>query len=52
MMQLIRPLGVLSFAYREIKMGLTYVEKMTALLDERSEIVEAPAARVLPKGKG
>jgi ABC-type transport system involved in Fe-S cluster assembly fused permease/ATPase subunit len=52
MLQLIRPLGVLSFAYREIKMGLTYVEKMTALLDERSEIVEAPAARVLPKGKG
>ncbi len=52
MLQLIRPLGVLSFAYREIKMGLTYVEKMTALLDERSEIVEAPAARVLPDGPG
>jgi ABC-type transport system involved in Fe-S cluster assembly fused permease/ATPase subunit len=52
MLQLIRPLGVLSFAYREVKMGLTYVEKMTALLDERSEIVEAPAARVLPDGKG
>jgi ATP-binding cassette subfamily B protein len=52
MLQLIRPLGVLSFAYREVKMGLTYVEKMTVLLDERSEIVEAPAARVLPDGKG
>jgi ATP-binding cassette, subfamily B, heavy metal transporter len=52
MLQLIRPLGNLSFAYREIKMGLTYVEQMLALLDERNEIVEAPAARVLPEGPG
>jgi len=52
MLQLIRPLGNLSFAYRETKMGLTYVEQMLVLLDERSEIVEAPAAYALPAGPG
>ena len=52
MIQLWRPLENLGFAYREIKMGLTYVEHMLELVDEKAEIADARHARPLPDGPG
>ena len=52
MLQLTRPLENLGFAYREIKTGLTYVENLVELLDERPEVKEAPHAHPLLLGPG
>jgi ABC-type transport system involved in Fe-S cluster assembly fused permease/ATPase subunit len=52
MLQLWRPLDNLGFAYREIKMGLTYVEHLLELLDEDAEIADAPGALPLAEGPG
>ncbi len=52
MIQLWRPLENLGFAYREMKMGLTYVEQMLELIDEETEIADTAAAKPLPEGPG
>jgi len=46
------PLEYLGLAYREIKMGLTNVKKMLALLNEGPEVVNQPGAIPLPMGPG
>ncbi|WP_316173193.1 ATP-binding cassette domain-containing protein [Bradyrhizobium sp. SZCCHNRI2049] len=52
MLQLWRPLDNLALAYREIKVALTYIEKMLELVGERSEVVEENDPVDLPEGKG
>jgi len=52
MLQLWRPLDNLGFAYREMKIGFTYVEQLLELLDEEAEIADAPHAHPLPEGPG
>ena len=47
MSQLYRPLNILGFAYREIKQGLTDLERMFTLLDERPEVEDADGATEL-----
>jgi len=52
LMQLLRPLEAFSFAYRELKTGITYIEQMLELMDERSDIRTPPDAKTLPPGNG
>ena len=47
MIQLYIPLGFLGVLYREIKQGLTDLEKMFVLLEKEREIADAPNARAL-----
>jgi len=52
LMQLLHPLESFSFAYREIKTGITYIEQMLELMNERSEIKALPGETALPPGNG
>ncbi len=52
LLQLLRPLEAFSLAYREIKTGITFIEQMLELMDERSEIKTMPRAKALPPGRG
>ena len=52
MMQIYRPLNILGFAYREIKQGLTDMEKMFALLDIPPEVQDKPGVQDLVDVKG
>ncbi|WP_180682802.1 ABCB family ABC transporter ATP-binding protein/permease [Tepidicella baoligensis] len=47
MIQLYIPLNFLGVLYREIKQGLTDLDKMFALLDQEREIADAPGAQPL-----
>lgn len=51
-LQLMRPLENLGFAYREIKTGITYVENLLELFSERAEVTNAPHAKPLRPGPG
>lgn len=51
-LQLIRPLENLGFAYREIKTGITYVENLLVLLVERAEVTDGPNSNPLLQGPG
>ena len=52
MLQLIRPIERLGQLYRGIKQALTYLEQMLGLLDQSSEVVDAPGAVALSPGPG
>ncbi len=52
LLQLIRPIERLGQLYRGIKQALTYLEQMLGLLDQSSEVVDAPDAVALPPGPG
>jgi len=52
LLQFIRPIERLGQLYRGIKQALTELEHMFDLLDEPSEIIDAPDARALPTGPG
>ncbi len=52
LLQLIRPIERLGQLYRGIKQALTYLEQMLGLLDQSSEVVDAPDAVDLPPGPG
>lgn len=52
MMQVYRPLNILGFAYREIKQGLTDMEKLFSLLDIEPEVQDKPDAITLTDAKG
>ncbi len=52
MMQVYRPLNILGFAYREIKQGLTDMEKMFALLDIEPEVQDHAGATDIHDVKG
>lgn len=47
LLQLAIPLNMLGFTWRQIKQGVIDMEHMFALLDERSEVQDAPATRPL-----
>lgn len=51
-LQLMRPLENLGFAYREIKTGITYVENLLELFSERAEVTNASHAKPLRPGPG
>jgi ATP-binding cassette subfamily B protein len=51
-LQLIRPLENLGFAYREIKTGITYVENLLDLLAQRTEVIDLPDSHPLRPGPG
>ena len=52
LMNLYRPLNMLGWAWREIKQGGVDLEKMFGLMDQTSDVVDAPDAIVLDKGRG
>ncbi len=52
LMQLYQPLNFIGFVYREIRQGLTDIETMFALLDERPEIRDAENAQPLSVTQG
>ncbi len=52
LMQLLHPLESFSFAYREIKTGITYIEQMLELMNQRSEIKAMSGEKALPPGNG
>jgi ATP-binding cassette, subfamily B, heavy metal transporter len=47
LMQLSQPLNFIGMIYREIRQGLTDIEKMFELLDVRQEVVDRPGAEPL-----
>ena len=51
MIQLFLPLGFLGFVYREIKGSLANIERLFALLDVETQVVDAPDARPLQLAK-
>jgi ATP-binding cassette subfamily B protein len=51
-LQLWMPLDLLGFAYRDIRMGQTNVERMLSLLDEKIEVVERADAVEFSPGDG
>ncbi|MGF7006083.1 ABCB family ABC transporter ATP-binding protein/permease [Aminobacter sp. BE322] len=52
LMQLSVPLNFIGMIYREIRQGLTDIEKMFDLLDVEQEVVDRPGARALTVGSG
>ena len=52
LMQLSMPLNFIGFIYREIRQGLTDIEKMFELLDVPPEVVDRPGARPLAATSG
>lgn len=52
MTNLYAPLNILGFAYREIKQTSIDMEKMFVLLDEKSDVADAPAAAPLERKGG
>ncbi|MEJ6781501.1 ABCB family ABC transporter ATP-binding protein/permease [Aminobacter sp. Piv2-1] len=52
LMQLSVPLNFIGMIYREIRQGLTDIEKMFDLLDVEQEVVDRPGARALVVGSG
>ncbi|MDD2811692.1 ABC transporter transmembrane domain-containing protein, partial [Rhodoferax sp.] len=52
MIQLYIPLGFLGVLYREIKQGLTDLEKMFTLMEREREIADLPGAQPLQLGNG
>ncbi|MDM4766361.1 ABC transporter ATP-binding protein/permease [Pelomonas sp. SE-A7] len=52
MIQLYIPLNFLGVIYREIKQGLTDLEKMFQLLEREREVADAPNAQPLQVGEG
>lgn len=52
LIQLYLPLGILGFAYREIKLSLVNMEEMFELLRKKKEIQDVPEARTLLPSKG
>jgi len=52
LMQLSMPLNFIGFIYREIRQGLTDIEKMFELLDVPAEVVDRPGARPLSVASG
>ncbi len=47
LMQLSIPLNFIGFIYREIRQGLTDIEQMFDLLDEKQEVTDKPGAKPL-----
>ncbi|MGV3649860.1 MAG: ABCB family ABC transporter ATP-binding protein/permease, partial [Devosia sp.] len=47
LMQVYRPLNFIGFVYREIRQGLTDIEEMFKVLDQKPEIEDRPGARPL-----
>jgi ATP-binding cassette subfamily B protein len=47
LMQIYRPLNMIGFVYREIRQGLTDIEAMFKLLDQRPEVEDRPTAKPL-----
>ena len=47
LMQLSIPLNFIGFIYREIRQGLTDIEQMFDLLDEKQEVTDRPEAKTL-----
>ncbi len=52
LLQLLRPLEGFGLAYREIKTGITYIEQMLDLMDERCEVRVISGALALAPGAG
>ncbi|MEO5325492.1 ABC transporter ATP-binding protein/permease [Mesorhizobium sp. CC13] len=52
LMQLSVPLNFIGMIYREIRQGLTDIEKMFDLLDVEQEVVDRPGAKALVVGTG
>jgi len=50
MMQIYRPLNMIGFVYREIRLGLADIEEMFKLLDQEAEIADKPGAGPLKLG--
>lgn len=47
LMQIYRPLNFIGFVYRELRQGLTDIEEMFKLLDQKPEVEDKPEARPL-----
>lgn len=47
LMQIYRPLNFIGFVYREIRQGLTDIEEMFKLLDQKPEVEDKPNAKPL-----
>nr|WP_314261206.1 ABC transporter ATP-binding protein/permease [uncultured Devosia sp.] len=47
LMQVYRPLNFIGFVYRELRQGLTDIEEMFKLLDQKPEVVDKPDAKPL-----
>ncbi|MEQ1652809.1 MAG: ABC transporter ATP-binding protein/permease [Hyphomicrobium sp.] len=52
MLQLFMPLNFMGMVYREIKQGLTDIEKMMEVLDRSPEVADRPGATALKVGGG
>ncbi len=52
LMNIFRPLGILGFAWREIKQGAVDLEKLDGLMAMRPAIADAPDAKALALGGG
>jgi len=47
LMQIYRPLNFIGFVYRELRQGLTDIEEMFKLLDQKAEVQDKPDAKSL-----
>jgi ABC-type transport system involved in Fe-S cluster assembly fused permease/ATPase subunit len=52
LMNIYRPLNILGWAWREIKLGMVDMEKLFGLLDIRSDVSDAPNAEPLRTSRG
>ena len=52
MLQLFMPLNFMGMVYREIKQGLTDIERMMEVLEQNAEVDDRPGARPLAVGGG
>ena len=52
MLQLFMPLNFMGMVYREIKQGLTDIERMMEVLDQNPEVADRPDAKTLHIGGG